>query len=469
MARTSWLLLCSALVLLAVRVAFLDRYPLIHPDEGFWSQGSRNWVRYHAPLQDGRAHPFLSPGHFLLLAGFFEIAPPSLLSARWFSALLGVGSCLAVWRLTCIMVPRRPWLGLLFFGMSTLTILIHRLALLESHQMFWLLLAAWAWCSPGRCRPLAAGLAFAMALLVKSNSVYLLPAFVLVPPETRWRSLAIFGSSVFLLAGFGYGLAWRLDPQAFADAFRFEMQGHNFASYQPWFHFSRFGLAPKRIVHVLGSFFLGEPFLSLLAVLGLALARRYWAGVGRAERLITCWLALGLTFHLAQINVEQRYLTTLAPALALLAARLIDRWLGDYPPGELWRSWAVAGLIAIFLSFHMLRLGLGIHRDGNRDYWRLVEYCRVNVADETKVLAASYIVQSVPQHGYDFYRLMFRYDGQRVPVGDVVARLDIGVIVIDSEWREYATEEANDFVRSECEPVETIGEFQLYRARPRSR
>src|SRR5262249_28272234 len=82
-----------AILLAALRLAGLGQYPQVHPDEGFWACGPRNWALHGDGLMDGRLHPFLSPATFVLLGGWFRFLPPDLLTARAFSVLCGLLTC----------------------------------------------------------------------------------------------------------------------------------------------------------------------------------------------------------------------------------------------------------------------------------------------------------------------------------------------------------------------------------------
>ena len=72
------------IVFVVLRVIAVGQHPSVHPDEGFWAGGARDYVLYNEPLMSGRLHPFLCPGHFATLAGFFFFVRPSLVSARLF-------------------------------------------------------------------------------------------------------------------------------------------------------------------------------------------------------------------------------------------------------------------------------------------------------------------------------------------------------------------------------------------------
>src|SRR6202043_1797119 len=78
--------------------------------------------------------------------------------------------------------PQRPWLYLLLFGFGS-SVVIERFALLEADEIFWLTLAAVLWLSARRGSKLAAGAAYGIALLVKTNAIFLLPVFLLTVPR----------------------------------------------------------------------------------------------------------------------------------------------------------------------------------------------------------------------------------------------------------------------------------------------
>src|SRR5262249_51752709 len=159
---------------------------------------------------------------------------------------------------------RHAWLPPLLFGFSSLAVLSHRLILLEAQQMFWLSLAAACWLSCRRGMALAAGGAFGMALLVKSNSIYLLPVFLLTLPS-RQAAIGLLAGTL-ALAGGGYLAAWLGWPAEFTDAFRYELDGSRFADAGVLFRFGRFGLHPERLSNVLTDLLFTDLGLVLLGL-----------------------------------------------------------------------------------------------------------------------------------------------------------------------------------------------------------
>lgn len=356
-----------ALLVLAIflRVAWIGDYPAFHSDEGFWASGARNLVRFGDTFLDNRLHPYLSPGTFAALVGWFGALPPSLVTARLFSAAAGIATCVLVWDLARTLLPHRTWLPVLFFGVSGLTVLLDRTLLLEAHQTFWLVLATallfavgpsraslWSLDDPPspahvegpvpRRALLFAGVAFGMALLVKSNSFYAVPAFAiavfpaaaglpagatarerLAKIGSRLTPVALFFGAAAVVAAAGYAAAFAHDPERFRAAFRYEVEATHFLLNLPdplLFHVGRFGFRPIAATLCLLTLARSDPFLVLLGFVGAARVLRRPHVASRAERFFTVWALSGVVFAVVQINVTYRYFGSIAPALVFLAA-----------------------------------------------------------------------------------------------------------------------------------------------------
>jgi hypothetical protein len=459
--RLLLVLLLLAGLAVAVRLVGLAQYPQVHPDEGFWACGSRNLVLHGDGLMDGRLHPFLSQPTFLLLAGVFSVAEPDLVTARATSVVLGLLTVGLFAAFTWRRFTDRPWLVVLLFGLSGLAVLIQRMVLLEAHQMLWLVVATGCWLSSGRLAPVAAGLAFAMAMLVKSNSIYLLPAFLLtLPASGRWRWAGLFLASCLVLAGGGYLLAWGLWPEQFVHAFQYEVAGARFADEDTLFRIGRFGLHPPRAGKALWQMFFTDGLLVLGGLAGLVMVILRWRSAQRRDRFFALWLVLGLTFLLGQIYVEHRYLTTLAPALVYLAALVVEALLDR--PRIVARILAVV-LLAAFSLATLGRVGAGAISRPSAEYWQVVGWMRREARPEARVLADSVTNLSLPQRGYDFFRALVPYDGgppRRVE--EVVEQHGISYLIVGPEWRPYENADLTDFIARRCVPRQTIGETTIY-------
>lgn len=477
---SSGLCILLLIVFVALRVVSIGQYPEVHPDEGYWAGGARDYALYGDGLMSGRLHPFLCPGHFCLLAGFFLGVRPNLLSARLFNTCVGILSCLLIVLIARRCFPRRWWLFPFLFGLSSLVVNIHQMALLEAHQMFWLVLAATVWLNQGRFASIGSGAALGMALLVKSNGIYILPAFLITSPcilkEASPRSVAsrgvhalIFLLTLGLVVGGGYLTAWAMNPEAFTAAFRFELDGKHFLTGDELFHFGRFGLNPSRAIGTLKAFIFSDPLLVILALLGVIMILRNFKEASRADLFFSVWAVCGVAFILSQILVAHRYLTTVAPALAYLATRVLDRLLTRIETirSEQWSRYATLGLVLLFCGYHISRLAAGIVHRPNAGYWSAVSWVEENIPHETNVLAAPHLGLSLPQRSYDFYRTIFAYDGTTRLLEEVVVRYNIGAVIVDGEWREYQTSDMTKFLAEHCTkaislPGKTGQEIEIY-------
>jgi hypothetical protein len=471
-------------IIVFLRVAWVGRYPEYNSDEGFWANGARNHVLFGDAFLDNRLHPFLSPATYAALTAFFSALTPTLVSARLFSATAGILTGVLVWRMARRLVPERPWLPLLLFGFSGTTLLIHRMMLLEAHQIFWLVVAAALFLSRSRGSLWLAGAAYGVALLVKSNSIYLAPAFLAalpLDPEaagagkksflSRWFSLVPLFAAALIVAGAGYGAARAHDPQRFAWAFSYELDATHFLNDDVLVHFGRFGLRPRGVASAVGALIKADPFLILLAGVSIVRVLRKPSAATGAERFFTVWALGCLVFDSIQIIVTYRYLTTMAPALVFLAATTLDRAFSKAhatPPDRRYRLGALA-LCGLLGAYQIARLGLGFSRQPNREYWQAVDWIREHEPKDTGVLAASYISLSLPQRSYDFYRLLVAYDADhhRFPIADEVQRRNITVIVRDTEWRLLEAPDMASFLASpRCTRLATFGSYEIFRVAP---
>lgn len=455
-----------AILLVLARFVALGQYPEVHPDEGFWACGPRNLVLHGDGLLDGRLHPFLSPATFVLLALHFLLFPPDLFTARLFSAILGALTVAVLFARARRDLAARAWLVLLLFGLSGLAVLVHRMALLEAHQLFWLVVAGVCWLAvlEGGHAPwylaAAAGLAFGVALLVKSNSLFLLPAFfvplLLCPGPHRLRRAAAFLLPAVLLGGGVYLALWLAWPTPFLSAFRYELAGTRFDDGGTLFHVGRFGLHPARLAASVRNFLFTDPVLVVLGLAGVVVSLR---GRRPADWFFAAWLLGGLAFHLGQIYVENRYLTTLAPALAYLGARALSDLLGERP--SWWRAAIVAAVLVVFAAVSLARVGRGVVRQPNADYWQVVAWMRENARREDVVIAAPRYNLSMPQRGLDFFRLLVPYAGPPRRLDDAVAETRARWVIVDDEWRQYETAESWAFLQFNGERRTRIGSVEI--------
>jgi len=472
---TSLLLLALALT----RYVGLSRYPAPNPDEGYWTAGAKNAVMFHDPLMDRRLHPFLSPTTFLLLTAYFHAVEPGLLAARVYSVTVGLIAVGLMWRLGQRIMPNRPWLLAVLFGMSSMVVLENRKMMIETQQILWLAATALLWLRPGLGAAAGAAACFGIALLTKSNSIFLMPALIWSaygrdpsagdpgddsPLRATARSrVVLLGLIAGTVASLGYLGTYAVFPEAFCAAFKFELDGQHFLSNDVVFHVGRFGVSPPQVKMALFELVKGAPFWVALAPLGLvSAARQRWAV--RADRLFGAWLIVGFLFFFSQIYIASRYLTTLAPAFAYLAARPLYDLLDA--GRSRWARPAVVTLLVLFLGYHTGRIAHGVHRSGDDDaYLEAIAWVSRTISRDDRVIAAPHIGISLPQRSYDPFRMTRAYGREDQPrsLEEVVRDQDIRALVVDDEARSYMTAQSEAFLRDNCSRVASFGEIEVYR------
>jgi hypothetical protein len=486
MKRRSLLVIGTGLLWMAlalIRYIGLHGYPAPSPDEGFWSIGAKNAVKFHEPLMDRRLHLFLSPTTFLLLTGYFYAVEPGLLAARVCSATVGLIAAGLMWGLGQRIMPGRPWLLVLLFGMNSMVALENRKMMIETQQILWLTATAFLWLRPSLGAAAGAAACFGVALLTKSNSIFLLPGLIWsaygrepspVDPvngsplhATARSRLALLGLIAGTVAILGYGGACAAFPAEFCAAFKFELDGQQWLSNDVVFRLGRFGVNPPQVKKALVTLVKGAPFWVSLAPLGLAwCVRDRWAA--RADRLFGAWLIVGLLFFFSQIYIAPRYLTTLAPAFAYLAARPLYDLL-DAGSGARWARPAVVTLLVLFVGYHTGRIACGVYRSRDDDsYLRAIAWVSRNFHVDDRVIASPYIGISLPQRTYDPFRMTHAYGREDQPRSfeEIVADLDIRAVLVDDEPRVYMTAQDEAYLRESCSQVACFGQIEVYRVPP---
>src|SRR5436309_4569726 len=173
--------------------------------------------------------------------------------------------------------------------------------------MFWLILAATLWLADRPASGIASGAAFGLALLVKINSFYLVPAFCLSAPrrggESNYglRRLVSFLFAATVVAAPGYLTAWALDPNGFVTAFRFEIHGVHLVSKHVLFHYGRAGLNPHLLGITAREILFADPFVTVFGIAGMIAVLGRFGPRTRPDRFFACWAILGLLYNVAHI------------------------------------------------------------------------------------------------------------------------------------------------------------------------
>ncbi len=259
-----------------LRLVFLSHFPEVQADEGLWTISTKNLLSHGDWFMDGRKHLFLSPVFHGVTLLSFSVLDASLTAARTVSALFGAGTVFLVFLLGRSLFDRYTgFFAALVFGLSEWSVFTARTALVESTQIFFVVLAALLLVDR---RWTLAGVAMALALLTKVNIVFLLPVFLfyILQVGSSWNrrlrdSLKFLAGSV-IPAALVYGALYLWSPDRFVQAFAFELRGAQFDPGNPLFHVGRFSFDPAKASRSLLELFREDPFFMILGVLGVGLA-----------------------------------------------------------------------------------------------------------------------------------------------------------------------------------------------------
>lgn len=448
LARSSWPfsephVLPAVLVAAALlRVIALPAFPEVQADEGLWTNSAKNFVAFGDWFMDGRTHLCLSPLFSGLAAASFWLFGPSIAAARLISAVAGVAS---VWLLYAVVVRavedrRLALVAAIVFGFDPWPLVQSRAAMLESLQIALCLASLYLALGRHRWSSAFAGAAFGLALLAKTNVIFLAPVLAAC---LVWRSQAdkagsyprparsafVFLGVACLVAGAVYGALFLAYPARFVDGFRYELDGVHFEQFShPIVRIGRFGLDPRQAARTLMAPVREAPFLMVLAALG---AGAWSIRRPRGSGVLALWLLVGLAFFLGQIYQPPRYFLLLSPALAFAAALTLV---------ELGRATAVRSqssqlltrvAVAICVAFDLLYLGASAATNRARLLPTLVPWVTSHIPHDAPVMAAGYFCTDLPNRAYANYWLA----GTPEQLLETVRRLQIRyLIVYRREW-----------------------------------
>jgi 4-amino-4-deoxy-L-arabinose transferase-like glycosyltransferase len=261
-----------------------------------------------------RAHPVL----FQLLVSLVYRAGVSDWSARAVAAAIGVLTVAVVYALGVRMYGRRAGLiAALLLAVMPYHVVVSRQVLLDGLMTFFATVliycvVRYAETAAGRWL-IAAGASLGAAMLAKETALVVLGGlyvFFALTPIVRMRAPHLVGAFAVL----GLLVAVPAAAKAYAGA------GSSGQSYLLW-------QLVRPANHELSFYFTTVPSAVGLGTLGTALAgliwlRREWTW---RERLLLCWVIVPVVFFTLWPVKGYQYLLPIAPALAVLAGRTLDR------------------------------------------------------------------------------------------------------------------------------------------------
>jgi 4-amino-4-deoxy-L-arabinose transferase-like glycosyltransferase len=317
----------SVLVLLAALTFTigLGRPAISDTDEGFYAEAARemvesgDWLTPHFNYADRWQKP---PLYYWTAASAYLVTGPTEWSARWFSALSGIGLVLLTW-LAARRLLRDEGSAFLAGAMVATCygyFYMARQALPDLPLTFFITAAIW--CVLDRRWSLA-GLAAGLGFLTKGPVALVVPALVLLPiwwHERRWprfRDLALAGA-VAAVVGVPWYLAMTAQHgTAYLDSFFVGDNLERFATTR--YNDPRFALYYVPIV--VGGML---PWAFYLIVLpwrrGVDVLRRRQS-LATEEWQLAAWALAPLIFYTLSVGKQPRYVLPVLPPIAILLAR----------------------------------------------------------------------------------------------------------------------------------------------------
>jgi 4-amino-4-deoxy-L-arabinose transferase-like glycosyltransferase len=355
------------LLLLALLTFFLGlgRPAIGDTDEGFYAESARemvesgDWLTPHFNYDDRWQKPVL---YYWGAAALYLVTGPSEWSARFWSALSGVGLVMLTWMAARRLLRREDaaFLAGAIVATSYGYFFIARQALPDLPLTFFITLTIWLTLER---RWLWAGVAAGLGFLTKGPVALLIPAIVVVPiwwRERAWPRVPdlMYAACVAALVGLPWYVAMTATHgTAYLQSFFVGDNLERFAT-------SRFN-GPRFVLYyvpiVIGGILPWSAYLLWLPWRrGIAVLRRQ-AQLTAAEWQLVFWTLAPLVFYTLSVGKQPRYILPVLPPMAMLLAGSMTRRIapqGDDAPlgtrGLAAATWTTAAML-IAVAILLLR------------------------------------------------------------------------------------------------------------------
>ncbi len=353
-------------------------------DEGWWADSARGAFFFDDPFSDDFGTALLiTPGYHKTLLATYRLLGVGLTQTRIPSAASGVVAIVLIALLLFrVAGPRAALLGAALMTVSPITWMYARVALLESLQVVWLIVAFGAFVLFWRrwWGGLVAGLAMMMAIAVKPNAIYMMcVAFPLIAFVIYWSKVNARRSEltkpfvravIATVAAFAIAMAWiyfdtiKPNNEAFARLAGSESGfGRHRWTYRlraipglAFMAYERGHPAMQAVLRLSPAIFIGA-WLGALRMIayrpsaenGDQEPRERVIGIAASIWAIGAWLPIPLLVFEFQ---DHKYLPIL-PGLCLIAAMHLSRCMGlgsagGYGPAQARRAGGFAHSMAIW-------------------------------------------------------------------------------------------------------------------------
>lgn len=315
------------------RFLYLNSIPGFLWDEGGWTIGAKNFVLFGNPAFGNTYFHYTTPFYHFMVTIVFSLFGSSIVNARILSCLISIFILvllfLIVKRLYNKTIAVISILLLAFNGIMTIS---NRTAMLETPQIFLMLLTAYFWLKEKPGFRILSGISFVCAVLLKANSIYFaVPFFLLAASAEENFSIKKFGlwfdkykvflftcvilliCSVILILCFGrehFIVNWK-------NIINFHYKTAKTATF-----FQAFGYSLTRFFHAFKYFLVRMPFMILLTLVAIVNSVKNFL---RKDAFILGWLAAGFLMYVFLKYQPYWYYFTLIPAACVIVSCFIYR------------------------------------------------------------------------------------------------------------------------------------------------
>ena len=345
-----------ALVLLAAISFFvgLGRPAIADTDEGFYAEAARemvesgDWLTPRFNYADRWQKPVL---YYWTAAAAYLVTGPTEWSARWFSALSGVGLAWLTW-VAALRLLRRQDAAFLAGAMVATCygyFYMGRQSLPDLPLTFFI--TAGIWGALDR-RWLVAGLCAGLGFLTKGPVALIVPGIVLLPiwwQQKTWPRIPDLAKAAVVAIAVGvpwYVAMWLQHGTPYLESFFLADNLERFATTR--YNDPRFVLYYVPIV--VGGLL---PWAMFLLVLpwkrGIAVLKRR-EQLSSAEWQLLIWALAPLVFYTLSVGKQPRYILPVLPPLAILLSQSIIKRIGGRSRGIATSSWLTAAMFAVIAA-----------------------------------------------------------------------------------------------------------------------
>ena len=432
------------------RLSYLESIPGFIWDEGSWLVPPKNLVLFgEASFGDVDFH-YATPLYHGMLTLLFSLVGPSIVAGRVFSAILGGLSLLLLFAIVRRVYNRQvAWMSVILLAFNGIMTINNRTAILETSQLFFMLLTAWLWTKGTRQFQVFAAFAFVCALSVKANAIYFAVPVALLDAGTVENPLRVIIHSVrrhirlilllgLTISGLGVGLVL-VDVANVSDL---------------WIRIITFHYGvpdPELFLNSMKYFLIRMPLTILLAAGAIAHSLRRHP---REDSFVLSWLLAGILMHAFLQYQPYWYYFTLIPPLCIFVSTLIHRFFLSARRTGL-RRLGIVTVTLICLFQVSLLVGYYFVLD-KRDSSRadVARYLRDNVPQDEVIMAPHFIGVNVPNRTIGPNR-----HGRRA---DITA-FGVRYIVFDKYENLMPIAKDVDFLETACRPMAAFGTVEIFK------